>query len=243
MHRLRLALLWLLTTACDDNALVAGRMLMLASQQGAAPLQGARLELSFSEHGLSSWAGCNRMNGSYRIRGGTLGVDSLSSTLKHCEGSTDQEEWFQSFLRRGPSVQVLPNREVVLQQGGSRLVFVDATFWRATVALRGRVFTLVSQQGASLLEHATVELGFARPPRMHVMACNYLEGTYEVRDGRLRVTPEAKSAKGCPADAAARDRWLEAFLSSEQPRVETSGLSLVLQTDSVRLVFAEKQAD
>ena len=131
-------------------------------------------------------------------------------------------------LVASPSVEVPPSGEVVS--------------WRPP-RLDGRAFILVSQQGAPVLESAKVLLSFASPPQFQLKACNYLEGKYELRDAKLVLTLEATSTMGCTEQGSARDEWLQAFFTKQRPAVEISGKSLVLQTDLVRLVFAEQKAN
>jgi heat shock protein HslJ len=230
-----------LVAGCDDNDLVAGRELILQSQKGAPPLAGVKLQLRFSDDGLGVYAGCNTIGASYRIRGRTLHVEHLTTTLMLCEPAVDAEDWFQKFLGESPTVEVLPSGEVVLARGAARLVFVDAKSWRPKKPrLDGRAFSLVSQLGAPELENATVQLSFANPPQFQLKGCNYLDGTYAVHDGRLTLTPRATSVMGCEGRGHAWDRWLSTFFTNERPNVDTSGNSLVLQTSAVRLVFAEQ---
>jgi heat shock protein HslJ len=126
------------------------------------------------------------------------------------------------------------------RQQGATLELVDAASRRSTARVDGRAFSLVSQLGAPELEDASVQLSFAEPPRFQLKGCNYLEGTYALRDGRLTLTPEAISVMGCDARSHAWDRWLVEFFKNERPGIDTSGNTLILQTAAVRLVFAEQ---
>jgi heat shock protein HslJ len=239
---LLLALFLFLTVGCNDNELVAGRKLVLESHEGAPPLAGAKLTLSFADGGLNAYAGCNHMNGAFRIRGGTLEIENFSTTLMLCEPAVDAEDWFQAFLSQRPSIELLPSRAVVMKRGAARLVFVDEKALEpvAPAQLPGRTFKLASHVGAAQLADLPLRLSFTADSLAVSGGCDKTRGSYRIAQGALLVEGVTSVIGDCEC-ALEGEAWFETFLG-QKPAIELVRASeFVLANGEARLVFVEER--
>lgn len=118
----------LLLTACaggkSQNPL-AGSDWNLVTLNGAAPLEGTTLTLTFGTDQIGGNAGCNSFGGKYTIEGDKLTASELVSTLMACAdtGVMEQESAYLNALGAAQSFSVNHSELRILSADGVELVF------------------------------------------------------------------------------------------------------------------------
>lgn len=103
-----------LTTGCatlnptGEKPVLGDTEWRITAIDGAAPAGEAML--SFTGDRLSASAGCNRMNGSWKMEAGRLVVGRLAATRMFCEGKMEQEQALSQLLDGGPDVTISGRR-------------------------------------------------------------------------------------------------------------------------------------
>ncbi|PRZ48824.1 META domain-containing protein [Tritonibacter scottomollicae] len=97
----------------------------LSQIEGAEPLEGRGLDLSFAEDGqFGTSAGCNRFMGEAEIDGEAITFpDKIAGTMMACpEGLAEQEETVLALLARVTSYQIEPTALILLDEEGTELL-------------------------------------------------------------------------------------------------------------------------
>jgi heat shock protein HslJ len=113
----RLVLLGGCTTVTDNRPELVGSEWIFTAIDGAPPLGGATL--SFQADRLSANAGCNRMAGDWRSKGGQLIAGPLMATKMFCEGRMEQERAVSELLEARPELTVSGDRMTLASSGHS----------------------------------------------------------------------------------------------------------------------------
>lgn len=107
---------------------LAGTSWMLTSigNQGVVP--GSNVTLSFQDGRASGNAGCNSYGGEYQLKGDTLKIEQLVSTLMACADSSmmDQETTYLEFLRNAQRFELADGQLQIYRSDGEALTFVPA---------------------------------------------------------------------------------------------------------------------
>jgi heat shock protein HslJ len=121
------ALLFAQNSFAGSGAGLANTRWSLVSINGQAPIAGRALTLNFqSSNQLTGDSGCNGYGGQYQVRGKTIAVSQLVSTLRACAEQllNDQEATFQKALSDAAQFS-LQGGQLTLKNasGGEVLVF------------------------------------------------------------------------------------------------------------------------
>jgi heat shock protein HslJ len=204
--------------------------------EGGGPrdlVPGTRIRISFSAGNLGARAGCNALGGAFRLDGGRLVVDSLSTTDMGCDQPLmDQDTWLARFLTAGPAL-VLAGNDLTLAGGGTTIVLLDrriadpdrplvGTVWRVEALMAG-------QATESLPSDAPARLTFGADGRLAIeTGCNTGEAAFVVDGGSISITGIGLTKKACPGPHAEQETAIVSVLRADRLAVTIEASSLIL---------------
>jgi heat shock protein HslJ len=172
---------------------------------------GTRIELTFSADGkVGGQAGCNHLGGDAHLDGGKLIVGDIAMTDMGCDaGRGAQDSWLVAFLGAKPAF-ALTGDKLVLTGGDVEIRLTDRTTVdpdRPLAATTWVVDTILSGQTASSLPAGAAEAylvfdgaglfsGFT--------GCAHVEGTAQVRDGKITFGSPDGFGATCAGSGALR---------------------------------------
>jgi heat shock protein HslJ len=92
----------------------------------ASKLQEPHLLLTPESHRVSGSGGCNRIMGSYELRGKQLTFDKMASTMMACASGMDTERAFQDALAKVSAWKIAGHELELLDTGGHLLARFEA---------------------------------------------------------------------------------------------------------------------
>lgn len=205
---------------------------------------GTHLALSVAGDRLSANAGCNDMSGAAVVTNGRLSVGDLMSTEMACaDAIMRQEQWYAALLSGEPSLSI-DGSSVMLSDGRSTVVLQQqqAPPDAALVGTRWRITSLVEGAGAdasvsSVPVGAQVWLELSPDGRLTASTgCRSLDGSYDVRGGRLDVDLSLYEQFRCLGPTGAVDDHVLPTLGGD-PTYSIDGDQLTLRTDDLGLVL------
>jgi heat shock protein HslJ len=218
--------------AAPTPAELSGRSFASTEVTGHELVAGSTIEMFFDADRVSIRAGCNSMNGGYRVTDGVLQTPGpMASTMMACdEPLMDQDLWVAAFLADGA--------RVTLEGDALTLTGAAATITLAEVAdtpLVGTTWTVTGvvagEAVSSIPADAVASMTIAEDGTVAVeTGCNTGSGSVEVGATTLNFGPIATTKRAC-IDEAVSD--LEAsVLAALQGEVtwEISGDSLSIRS-------------
>ena len=212
---------------------LTGKIWVLSSLGGKAPLQGTELTAEFiAKRRVSGSAGCNRYAGTYKVSGSSIRTSPLATTKKACaEPIERQETAFLKALAGARSFAVSGATLTLRSAGGQRL----ATFQAQTQALAGTSWEVLAynngkQAVVSVLAETTLTATFGKSGSLTGFAgCNDYNASYKAAAPKVSIGPVASTRKHCerPAGVAEQETsYLAALETAATYRVEGSRLEL-----------------
>jgi heat shock protein HslJ len=211
---LRIAVVAALLTGCTAatpaDSLDGTEWISAAVTEAGAdrPLVGdTEIRLSFADGRLGAAAGCNTMNGAYRVEDGRLIVEGGAMTEMGCdEPRHAQDEWVFAFLGAQPSI-AREGDKLTLTAGETVIALQDREVAEPDLPLTGTTWTVDSiiagDAVSSVPNGATATVIFSDDGTIQVdTGCNGGAGTYDVTDGTIRVLDFETTLMGC-SDAVA----------------------------------------
>lgn len=123
---LALLALTLSVGGCRRNVDLAGTDWQLISLDGASPIEGSTITLSFADGRAAGNAGCNRYFGSCEVEGKSLTIGALGSTKMAChdpEGVMNQEQRYLELLGAAERYEARDGELRITSAEGLELVF------------------------------------------------------------------------------------------------------------------------
>ncbi len=210
-----------------------GKIWVLASLAGKAPLKGTELTSEFTaKRRVSGSAGCNRYTGSYKVSGSTIRILPLATTQMACAPPIQRQE--TAFLRTlsGARRFVVSGGTLTLKSAGGQGL---ATFKAQTQALAGTSWDVLAynngkQAVVSVLADTKVTAVFGKSGSLTGFAgCNDYNASYKASAPKISIGPVASTRKHCeePAGVSEQEtRYLAALETAATYRVEGSRLEL-----------------
>ena len=210
-----------------------GKIWVLASLNGKAPLRGTELTSEFTaKRRVSGSAGCNRYTGTYKVSGSTIRIVPLATTRKACaEPIERQETAFLTALSRARSFVVSGATLTLKSAGGQGL----ATFKAQTQALAGTSWDVLAynngkQAVVSVLVETKLTAAFGKSGGLTGFAgCNDYNASYKASAPKISIGPVASTRKYCEQPAGVSEQetsYLAALETAATYRVEGSRLEL-----------------
>jgi len=212
---------------------LTGRIWVLATLGGKAPLTGTKLTVEFTPAMRASGsAGCNRFMGSYRVSGTSIRISAAATTMKGCTAPiARQETAFLNALSRARSFAVR-GRTMTLRSSGGRSL---ATFRAQSQVLTGTSWEVLAfnngkQAVVSVLTGTELTAVFGRGGQLTGFAgCNDYKATFRAVPPRLSIGPVAATRKHCEEPAGVGEQemqYLAALETAATYRVEGSQLEI-----------------
>ncbi len=125
-----ISLLTVLLSACGIKVSdpLDGSSWELYAWDKTRPVEGTTITIQFEAGQVSGSSGCNTYGGSYRVRGNTLQVEGLVSTLMACADPAlmEQESIYLQFLGGAQTFELTEGQLQVFGSGEEALTFVPA---------------------------------------------------------------------------------------------------------------------
>ena len=99
---------------------------VLIAFSGVKPIDGTKITAEFKDGEVRGSAGCNSYFGSYKIKGNSIEMSEIGSTLMAClepEGIMDQEQLFTSFLSDAQEYRLDDGQLQIFHSDGEVLSF------------------------------------------------------------------------------------------------------------------------
>jgi heat shock protein HslJ len=208
-----------------------GKIWVLSSLVGKAPLKGTELTSEFTAKRVSGSAGCNRYTGTYKVSGSTIRILPLATTRKACAGPIERQETaFLNILSRARSFVVRGGTLTLRSAAGQGL----ATFKAQTQALAGTSWDVLAYNGkqavVSVLTETKLTAVFGKSGSLTGFAgCNDYNASYETSPPKISIGPVASTRKHCEQPAGVSEQetgYLAALETAATYRVEGSRLEL-----------------
>lgn len=218
-----------------DSPLRDRTFLSTAVSEGGKPYplsEKTRVRLTFTGDGrLIADAGCNSMQGSVKLGGGTIEVSELGSTGIGCPGNLhEQDTWLSRFLSSKPAWK-LDGTTLVVSSSSTEVTLADRKVAEPDLPLQGTkwtVDTLVDGEVASTTPNAgTAWLVFDKETVQVSAGCNSGSGTYQVSGDILRIGDVATTRKACEPDLMTLETAVLGTLQGEVTyKIEANALTL-----------------
>lgn len=163
---------------------------------------GTTITLTFDADGrLLADAGCNGMQGTYRVTDGKLGVSDLSTTDMGCDPPRhEQDAWLADLLGAAPLMK-LDGHDLTLTAGERAIVLLDREIAQPNSALEGPTWivdTLLSAEVASSMPAGVnATMVFAAGTVSVDTGCNTGSGNYERSGDKITFGPISLTRKAC----------------------------------------------
>ena len=197
-------------------------------------VDGTQIHLRFTDGQLGASAGCNSMNGAYRLEEGRLIVESGGVTEMGCdEQQHAQDEWLFGFIGAMPSV-AQEGDKLTLTSGATVITLQDREIAEPDLPLTGTTWTvdsIISGEAASSVPNgATATRVFTDDGRLEFdNGCNTGGGTYEAADGTLRIGELMTTLRGCEGPAVQLETAMMGVLNSAaiEYTIDAGSLTLI----------------
>ncbi len=227
---------------------VTGKVWLLESLKGQAPVAGTFISAEFSTDGrISGSGGCNRYNGQYTVSGSTIQIKQpLASTMMACEQPVmDQETAYFAMLGEAQSFAVEGEQLTLKGSGGTVLAVFKAqsqdlsgTSWQVTGYNNGK------QAFVSVVVGTELNATFGKDGTLSGSAgCNNYTGGYKVDGNKISIGPLASTKKFCESPAGTMEQesqFLAAMESAATFSVEGGKLEMRTADDAMAVGFSRK---
>lgn len=222
---------WIVGLACgpetDAPSLDDRVFLSQSVTEGGAPralVDGTQLRLTFFESPrVGASAGCNSLQGSYAIDGGSFVVTDAGQTAIGCDAALhDQDDWYFAFVLSSPSI-VIDGDSLVLDKDGTRIEYLDQEVATPDATLTSRTWTveaIIEGDLAQLAQWpAPATLVFGADHRVTIdTSCNSGSGTFAVAGTGLAFSDVSVTERGCTdPQLADLERVMLGLLLGPQP--------------------------
>jgi len=215
------------------SSALTGRVWVLATIAGKAPLRGTDVTAAFTASGrVSGSAGCNRFTGTYKASGTTLRISPLATTQMACARPIAlQERAFLKALSAARSFAVRRGTLTLRSASGRQL----ATFRAQTQALAGTSWEVLSYNNGneavvSVLADTKLTAVFGKNGKLTGFAgCNDYNASYKATAPRISIGPVASTKKLCSQPEGVSEQetaYLAALETAATFRIEGSRLEL-----------------
>jgi heat shock protein HslJ len=187
-------------TALADRVFVATSVTENGGSR--AIVDGTTVTLTFDADGrLLASAGCNSMQGTYRVTDGTLGVSDLSTTDMGCDPVRHQQDaWVADFLSAAPRM-TLDGHDLTLTAGERAIVLLDREIAQPNAALEGPTWIvdtlLTAEVASSMPAGANATMVFDSATVSIDTGCNTGTGSYTRSGDRITFGPISLTRKAC----------------------------------------------
>lgn len=183
---------------------------------------GSTITLVFNIDGtLSARGGCNNMSGDFTVRGGTLTVATMASTMMACEQALmDQDTWLAAFLASSPT-WTYADSALTLTNGTDTMVMtapvagpaaVDATGWKVV----GLITKTADANSVSAVDPSLdAWIRFSAGQAVVNTSCNTGSGIAEVGGTSIIWGPLATTLKACDGPSGSTEQAMLAVLQGE----------------------------
>lgn len=212
---------------------LTGRVWVLATLAGKAPLRGTDVTAAFTATGrVSGSAGCNRYSGTYKASGTTLRISPLATTQMACARPIAVQE--RAFLRALSAARsfAVSGVTLTLRSANGRPL---ATFRAQTQALAGTSWNVLAynngkQAVVSVLAGTKLTATFGKDGNLTGFGgCNEYNASYKATAPKISIGPVAATRKHCEEPQGVSDQetaYLAALATAATYRVEGSQLEL-----------------
>jgi len=225
--------------ACgQSSAMLAGRtFLSIAATDHGAPralVAGTEIRITFQDATFSGSGGCNTLGGDYRIEGGRLVVDSLSTTEMGCDAARmAQDDWLSGLLGARPAIALvgddltLDTGDLVLKLRDRRVVVPDVTLAGPTWVVE----SLISGDTVSSVPNGLrATLIFRADGTVDVDdGCNTGSGTWTAVAPGVRISDLATTKRACEGAAGQLETTILETLRAGVLAASIDGNQLVLR--------------
>lgn len=220
---------------------LTGKVWVLDSLNGAAPVPGATITAEFTEDGkVGGSAGCNRYSGQYTVSGSNIEFkQSMASTMMACDGPVmDQETAYFQALAAAKSFTVGGDQLTLSDADGDEL----ATYQAQSQNLEGTSWQVISynngkQAVVSVVAGSELTADFGTDGRLTgSTGCNNYNGEYKVDGNKITIGPLASTMMFCNDPAGVMDQetqFLAALQSAATYKLEGNRLELRTQDDAL----------
>jgi heat shock protein HslJ len=231
----------LLGSDCRKRSLtdrLDGREFLLDTAEGYEPVERTRIEVDFDGKQLSAYAGCNRIEGPFRVRDERLVSDELSQTEVGCEPALHtQDDWLAAFLSSRPRIS-LDGHELTLRGDEATLHFRDREVADPDRPLQGTLWSIDSySEGETLLSFGSRHpaLTFRDDGKVHVFypdtECKLAHGSYTVQGERITFSEMSYQDCGTPTV----EEYVQFVIANGVTRFDIGAQQLVLLRDGFGL--------
>lgn len=182
-------------------------------------VDGTRLRIGFRDGQVAAHAGCNHLAAGYRVDGGRLETDAMSTTDIGCDQALHaQDTLIAEFLGSRPALR-LADGELTLESGGVVMVLTDREIADPDRSLTGTTWTVVSLIEGDTVSSvpgdvaATLRIGDDGSLEVST-GCNRGGGSVEVADETLRFSALTLTEMACDGNADAMERAVLAVLGA-----------------------------
>src|SRR5437660_887508 len=210
-------------SGAGDSPLRGRTFLSTAVTEGGSPHQlvaKTRVRLQFTgDDRLIADAGCNTMQGSVRLGGGTIDVSELASTGMACDRPVmDQDTWLSGFLSTKPSWK-LDGSTLTVTSSTTQITLTDRAVAEPDLSLQGTKWTVKTIMdgtvASSVPQGTTASLVFDAQTVRVMAGCNSGSGTYQVSGSTMRFGDIATTRMACEPDVMALENAVLAVLRGE----------------------------
>lgn len=221
------------SSVATTSSPLTGKIWVLVSLGGKAPVKGTELTSAFTAAGRTSGsAGCNRYSGTYRTSGSTIRISRLATTQMACADPVQRQETaFLKALSRTRSYVVSGGKLTLRSATGQGL----ATFRAQTQTLAGTSWEVVAynngkQAVVSVLADTRLTAVFSKSGNLAGFAgCNDYNAGYKATPPKISIGPVAATEKHCEQPAGVGEQetaYLAALETAATYRIEGSRLEL-----------------
>ena len=222
------------STGSQADGGITGKVWILDSLNGAAPVPNTTVTAEFSEDGqVGGSAGCNRYSGGYSISGsGIQFTQPMASTMMACEQAVmDQETAYFQALAAAKSFVIKGDQLTLSDEGGKAI----ASFIAQSQSLDGTSWQVISynngkQAVTSVLIGSELTADFGSDGKLSGSSgCNNYNGGYEVDGDKITIGPLASTMKMCDEPEGVMDQesqFLAALESTATYKIEGTRLEL-----------------
>ena len=232
--------------SAQSNALT-GKVWVLTTLLGKAPLQGTELTSAFTPAGdVSGSAGCNHYGGRFTASASTIRISSIASTQMACAPKImAQEAVFLKALASVRSYRVTGGKLTIEAAGGRAVLTYKAqsqrlagTSWQVLAYNNGKQ-AVVSVSAATKLTVA-----FGNDGNLSGFGgCNSYSATYSATSPKLSIGTVISTRKACLEPKGVMEQeslYLAALHTAATYRIEESKLELRTATGALAAEFQRK---
>lgn len=223
---------------------LTGKIWVLTSLQGKAPLAGTSITIAFTSDGkVSGSSGCNSYSGTYTATRGRLKISRVASTQMACAPAImAQEGEYHQVLSSARAYGVRSGRLTLRSSLGRTLaVFAVQAQSLAGTAWNVTGFNNGKNAVVSVLAGTKLTAAFGKDGMLTGFAgCNHYDGAYTASAPKLHFGPISSTRKNCGSPAGVMGQesaYLAALGTVASYRIEGSTLELLTAKDTTAVAL------